>query len=115
MNRFLAPLAPYLAGRGRRRTVLTLALTCSVLTTWLAGTYAYASDWPTYLHDPSRTAANTGETTLTPTNAAQLTPQWAYKTGGTIAASATVVGGVVYVGSWDGYEYALNASDGTKR
>ncbi len=33
--------------------------------------------------------------------------------GGGIASSPTVVNGVVYVGSWDGYEYALNAADGT--
>ena len=30
-----------------------------------------------------------------------------------IASSPTVVNGVAYVGSWDGYEYALNAANGT--
>lgn len=69
------------------------------------------TDWPTYLHDTSRTAAST-ETILTPAAAPNLRPLWTYKTGGMIAASATVVGGVAYVGSWDGYEYALNATTG---
>jgi polyvinyl alcohol dehydrogenase (cytochrome) len=41
-----------------------------------------------------------------------LALKWAFKTGGPIAASPTVVGGTVYVGSWDGYEYALNATTG---
>ncbi|HEU5383638.1 MAG TPA: PQQ-binding-like beta-propeller repeat protein, partial [Ktedonobacteraceae bacterium] len=72
---------------------------------------AGAEDWPTYLHDIQRTAAS-GETILSTSNAAQLTRLWSFKTGGTVAASPAVVGGVVYVGSWDGYEYALNAATG---
>ena len=71
-----------------------------------------ATDWPTYLHDTSRTAAST-ETILTTAAAPNLRPLWTYKTGAMIAASATVVGGIAYVGSWDGYEYALNAATGT--
>jgi outer membrane protein assembly factor BamB len=70
-----------------------------------------ATDWPMYLHDGQLTAAST-ETILTPAVAPNLRPLWAYKTGGLISASATVVGGVAYVGSWDGYEYALNAATG---
>jgi len=72
-----------------------------------------AGDWPTYLHDGPRTAASGDETTLSPSNAGHLAEHWAFKTGGKIASSPTVVNGVVYVGSWDGYEYALNAADGT--
>ena len=70
-----------------------------------------ATDWPMYLHDGALTAAST-ETILAPTAAPNLRPLWTFKTGGVISASATVVGGVAYVGSWDGYEYALNASTG---
>ena len=69
------------------------------------------SDWPMYLHDGQLTAAST-ETILTPAAAPNLRPLWTYKTGGVVSASATVVGGVAYVGSWDGYEYALNATTG---
>src|SRR5437588_7392836 len=71
-----------------------------------------AGDWSTYLHDPGRTAAST-DLTITPANAGQLTNAWSLPTGGVIAASATVVDGSVYVGSWDGYEYALDAATGS--
>jgi outer membrane protein assembly factor BamB len=72
---------------------------------------AAGEDWPMYLHDPARSASS-GDTTLSPQNASQLQKVWSFATGGGVAASPTVVGGVVYVGSWDGYEYALNASTG---
>ncbi|HEX6482248.1 MAG TPA: PQQ-binding-like beta-propeller repeat protein, partial [Ktedonobacteraceae bacterium] len=75
---------------------------------------AAGSDWPTYLHDPQRTAAG-GDTIISAANAGQLRLGWAFKTGGPIAASPTVVGGTVYVGSWDGYEYALDAATGTQK
>ena len=65
-----------------------------------------------YLHDQQHTA-NQGETFLSTANAGQLVNLWTYKTGGPIAAQATVVGNVVYVGSWDGYEYAIDATKGT--
>src|SRR5205823_3862197 len=71
-----------------------------------------AGDWPAYLHDNQRTANSPDETTLSATNVGQLKLAWSYKTGGAIAASPTVVNGVAYVGSWDGYEYALNAATG---
>jgi outer membrane protein assembly factor BamB len=63
------------------------------------------------MHDGSLSGASS-ETILTPAAAPNLRPLWTFKTGGVIAASATVVGGVAYVGSWDGYEYALNAATG---
>src|SRR5437899_1997904 len=69
------------------------------------------SDWSMYLHDPQRTAA-TDERVLSTTNAGQLSKLWTLKTGGVIAASAAVVDGTVYVGSWDGYEYALDQMTG---
>jgi outer membrane protein assembly factor BamB len=72
---------------------------------------ASSTDWPMYLHDGSLSAASS-ETILAPAAAPSLRPLWMYKTGGVISASATVVGGVAYVGSWDGYEYALNATTG---
>jgi outer membrane protein assembly factor BamB len=72
---------------------------------------AATGDWYTFLHDPQRTAAG-NDTTISTTNASQLGLKWAFNTGGPIAASPTVVGGIVYVGSWDGYEYALNAATG---
>ena len=63
--------------------------------------------------DGQRTGASPGDTVLSPANAGQLTRLWSFKTGGVVAASAAVVGGTVYVGSWDGYEYALDAASGS--
>jgi polyvinyl alcohol dehydrogenase (cytochrome) len=82
---------------------------CSLL---LAVLLTTAGDWPTYLHDAQRTSANPTETSLSPANAPRLTKLWTFKTGGFVAASPIVVGNTVYVGSWDGYEYALNATTG---
>jgi outer membrane protein assembly factor BamB len=69
-------------------------------------------DWPTYLHDVQRSAANTDASALSVASAPKLTRLWKFTTGGTIAASPSVVGGVVYIGSWDGNEYALDAATG---
>jgi outer membrane protein assembly factor BamB len=44
-----------------------------------------------------------------------LPQRWSYKTDGVIAAKATVDSGSVYVGSWDGNEYALNETSGALR
>src|SRR5919108_4333034 len=77
-----------------------------------AALLATAGDWPTYLHDPERTATSWDESLLSPANARHLTRLWAFQTGGVIAASPIVAAGTVYVGSWDGYEYALNAATG---
>src|SRR5215469_8090439 len=73
-------------------------------------------DWPTYLHDPQRTAATgPSETVISPSNAGQLTRLWRFQTGAGIAASASIVGGTVYIGSWDGFEYALDARTGFQK
>src|SRR5947209_17335964 len=69
-------------------------------------------DWPTYLHDNARSGNNADETTLSTANASQLTNLWTFQTGNYVASSATVVNNVVYVGSWDGFEYALDAVTG---
>ncbi|HEY7350450.1 MAG TPA: PQQ-binding-like beta-propeller repeat protein [Ktedonobacterales bacterium] len=68
-------------------------------------------DWTTYLHDPQRTSASS-ETILSTSNASHLTKRWTFKTGGVVEGAPAVVNGIVYVGSWDGYEYALDAKTG---
>lgn len=69
-------------------------------------------DWPTYLQNPARSSANLAETTLSVSNAKQIGVDWSTLLPGPISGSTTVVGTVSYVGSWNGYEYALNASTG---
>ena len=90
--------------RGTGRAPKAVALACLALI--LVG-----ADWPTYLADGTRSAAGS-DTTLSTANAAQLTKLWSFPTGAAVASSPTVVGGVVYVGSWDGNEYALDATNG---
>ncbi|MGH2344463.1 MAG: PQQ-binding-like beta-propeller repeat protein, partial [Chloroflexota bacterium] len=95
---------------GRPSTFVRLCGALALIATLLLTT---AADWPTFLHDNNRTGTNPDETTLAPSNVAQLTKLWSYTTGASIAASPTIVSGTVYVGSWDGYEYALDENTGS--
>lgn len=70
------------------------------------------TDWPMYLDNPQRTSAS-DETILSPTNAGEIVKRWSFQTGAPVASSPTISGGIVYVGSWDGYEYALDELTGT--
>ena len=72
---------------------------------------AISDDWPTFLHDPAR-SSQSADTNLSTANAGQLRQLWATKTGGPVVTSPAIVAGVAYVGSWDGYEYAINATTG---
>ena len=83
----------------------------AVLVAGVVAATGTADNWTTYLHGPGHGSAST-ETTISPGNAARLRKLWALQTHGGVAASPTVSGGIVYVGSWDGYEYALNAATG---
>ncbi|MEA2646956.1 MAG: hypothetical protein QOE92_2039 [Chloroflexota bacterium] len=74
---------------------------------------AAADDWPAFLHDAARTSKST-DTGITTANAGQLRPTWSFSTGGPIAAQPAIVGGVAYVGSWDGYMYAVNTANGAQ-
>jgi outer membrane protein assembly factor BamB len=44
-----------------------------------------------------------------------LRQQWSFQTGGKVAATPVVQWSSVFVGSWDGYEYALEESTGAQR
>ncbi len=69
-------------------------------------------DWPTYLGENTRDAASSGERSISQTTAPNLIKLWNYTAGNSVVASPAIVAGQVYVGSWDGFEYALNASTG---
>lgn len=69
------------------------------------------SDWPTYGHDAQHTFA--GVTSLNTTSAHTLAQAWFFPTGDAVTADPIVVGNSVYVGSWDGYFYALDRATGT--
>jgi outer membrane protein assembly factor BamB len=69
-------------------------------------------NFPTYLDNNMRDGAANGETLLNVSNAPSLHLLWSYATHGDVASEPIAVNGVVYAGSWDGYEYALNATSG---
>jgi outer membrane protein assembly factor BamB/regulation of enolase protein 1 (concanavalin A-like superfamily) len=113
---FAAPTAAFgaVGGAGTVR----LAHAARVAGTPLAGRAATQSspttdDWPTSLHDVERTAAS-ADTTIGTSSAPTLTKLWTFQTGGPVASTPTVTGGVAYFGSWDGYEYAVNATTGAQ-
>src|SRR2546425_9448673 len=79
-----------------------------------AGTSAVAADCPKYLH----AAGSSGTTTdggLSIATATTLKPKagWPVRLGDRpITTQPIVANGLIYVGAWDGYEYALHP-DGT--
>ena len=80
----------------------------------IAHAAAPQADWNQYLHDLQNTSAS-NEAILSTTNAKQLSKLWTFKTGSGVAAAAAVVGNTVYIGSWDGYEYALDLATGAQK
>ena len=94
--------------RSRRRSCSSCWLFRSPRTAAQAQTQ---DSWTTSLHDNSRDGAST-DTVIPASEAPALTRLWSYSTGGPIASQPAIVNGVAYVGSWDGYEYALNATTG---
>ena len=65
-----------------------------------------ADSWTTSLHDNSRDGES-ADTVIPESEAPDLTKLWSFKTGGPIASQPAIVGGVAYVGSWDGYEWLI--------
>ncbi len=74
---------------------------------------ASAADWPMYLHEPSHNSFNTTESVIGRDTVAQLTPAWTFSANGSLGSAVTAVGGVLYVGAWDGSFYAVNSADGS--
>ena len=71
--------------------------------------------WPTYEFARNRSGYNLAENTLARANSSNIQLEWNVTLPGPVVASPTEVNGTVYVGSWDGYEYALNAMNGSQR
>jgi polyvinyl alcohol dehydrogenase (cytochrome) len=57
---------------------------------------------------------NSAEAVVTPVTAPHLTQLWADAGGGAVSAEPVQVNGVVYYGSWDGHEHAVDAATGTE-
>jgi polyvinyl alcohol dehydrogenase (cytochrome) len=74
-----------------------------------------SGDWPTYLYNGTRTGYDSGEKIITSSTARKLTRLWVHTTGRPISTQPIRVNGVVYYGSWDGYERAVDAASGARR
>ncbi|MGA8091173.1 MAG: PQQ-binding-like beta-propeller repeat protein [Thermoplasmata archaeon] len=70
-------------------------------------------NYPTYLDNNGRTDNGGWQGPINTSDAHELHALWSYATGGAVWAQPIVVNGVVYVGSSDGYEYAMYATNGT--
>lgn len=94
--------------------ILTGILLMSIMSTWFGSPVAHAAagDWPTYAFSNDRTGFNSAETIITAANAANLKLKWVHHAGGGISAQPVEANGLVYWGSWDGYEHATNLSNG---
>jgi len=88
--------------------VLAIVLAAGTL---FVGSVAEATDWPMYGRDLQHTFTN-ADSLITSANAAFLQPAWTFPTGDAVSASPTMVAGIVYVGAWDGFFYALDAATG---
>ena len=74
-----------------------------------------SGDWPTYLYNGTRTGYDGGEKIITSSTARKLTRLWVHTTGRPISTQPIQVNGVVYYGSWNGYERAVDAANGAQR
>jgi outer membrane protein assembly factor BamB len=112
----------------RRRVVVGLTVLAVVAlaegsVATLSASGAVSTDWPSYLGGAAHGSAHLADPAITGSNASQLrriwhfTPDPATQPGqpkATLDASATVVGGVVYIGARTGAFYALNAATGAR-
>jgi outer membrane protein assembly factor BamB len=76
------------------------------------------ADWPAYLNGSAHSSYNAGATSITPSNVGSLNPVWRWLPPNgagknKLWASPTVVNGVVYIGSWAGWFYAVNEANQT--
>lgn len=72
------------------------------------------TDWPMYGRDLEGSHYNPTEKILTPATVPRLKPKWVFETGADVSSQPTVINGVVYFGSWDGKQYAVDAKTGNK-
>jgi outer membrane protein assembly factor BamB len=63
-------------------------------------------DWPSFLLGSG--GFNNSETAITSTTASSLTRTWMAHAGGGISSEPVEVDGMIYWGSWDGYEHATS-------
>jgi polyvinyl alcohol dehydrogenase (cytochrome) len=93
----------------------TAVLFLAALAAGIPAASAGTGDWPTYLFSNARTGFNSNETTLSPSNVANLKVHWALKASGNpnvISDQPVVANGTIYWGSWNGNLEATTLSGG---
>lgn len=78
------------------------------------GSAGSASDWASFGRDVKGSHHNPDESTITPANVGRLKPKWVFETQGDVSSQPIIVNGVLYFGSWDGLEYAVDVKTGKK-
>jgi polyvinyl alcohol dehydrogenase (cytochrome) len=73
---------------------------------------AASGDWPTYGATNGRSGFNAAETAITPSTASHLHVAWTAAAQNTVFSQPVISNGLVYWGSFDGYERATNSSGG---
>jgi polyvinyl alcohol dehydrogenase (cytochrome) len=72
------------------------------------------SDWPMFGRDVYGSHYNPHEKTLTPATVANLKVKWIFEALDDVSSQPVVINGIVYFGSWDGKQYAVDAKTGKK-
>ena len=67
-----------------------------------------AGDWSTYMYTIGRSGYNQAETIINQASAPNLKVHWSVKAGGAVFSQPVVANGIVYWGSFDGYEHATD-------
>jgi outer membrane protein assembly factor BamB len=71
-------------------------------------------NWTTFMGDDEHDSYQSVSPSLQASTAANLSLQWSFQSGGVIISEPVVANDRVYFGSWDGNEYSLQATNGSK-
>ncbi len=71
-----------------------------------------SGNWSQFHEGVTHHGFQASESVISVASAPTLELKWKHQTGDRVQSSPAVVGGILYVGSWDGYLYALDASSG---
>jgi polyvinyl alcohol dehydrogenase (cytochrome) len=75
---------------------------------------ASGAEWPTYQHDLARTGFQPSDLAINESSVGILAPNWTIAANSTISAQAIAANGLIYWGSWDGFEHATDPSTGAE-
>lgn len=95
----------------RRVSVVVVLTVAATIAGAVPAPASSAGDWTTYLGSLGRRSYNRSESTITAASAPNLKQQWTASSPGNVVFSQPIVtNGLVYWGSFDGYEHATTTS-----